>query len=122
MSDLLGLRYIATGVPIEQIDKNIKPGDVNFIARTKDAYVYEYPNALAARATASLRVARRFREDDHRGRVAGSRFSRGRAARGIADLPQANADQKPATARIVSYENTEVVIEAEAPRGAAGLC
>ena len=27
------------------------------------------------------------------------------------------ADQKPATARIVSYENTKVVIEAEAPRG-----
>jgi len=38
---LLGVRLIATGVPVEQIDKAIKPGDLNFVARTKDAYVYE---------------------------------------------------------------------------------
>jgi len=53
MSDLLGLRYIATGVPIEEIDKNIKPGDVNLIARTKDAYVYEY-RMRCARAVAAF--------------------------------------------------------------------
>jgi hypothetical protein len=45
-ADLFGLRLIATGVPVEQIDKSLKPGDLNFIARTKDAYVYENPRAL----------------------------------------------------------------------------
>ena len=40
------MRLIATGVPAEQIDKSLKPGDLNFIARTKDAYVYENPRAL----------------------------------------------------------------------------
>jgi hypothetical protein len=45
-ADLFGLRLIATGVPVEQIDKTLKPGDLDFIARTKDAYVYENPRAL----------------------------------------------------------------------------
>ena len=46
LADMLGLRFIATGVPIEQIDKALKPGDLRQIARTKDAYVYENPRAL----------------------------------------------------------------------------
>ena len=45
-ADLFGLRLIATGVPVEQIDKSLKPGDLNFVARTADAYVYENPRAL----------------------------------------------------------------------------
>jgi hypothetical protein len=46
MSDLLGLRYIASSVPIQQIDKRIQPGDLGLIARTPDAYIYENPRAL----------------------------------------------------------------------------
>lgn len=46
LADMLGLRFIATGVPVEQIDKTLKPGDLTQIARTKDAYVYENPRAL----------------------------------------------------------------------------
>jgi hypothetical protein len=45
-ADLFGLRLIATGVPVEQIDKTLKAGDLPLIARTKDAYVYERPGAL----------------------------------------------------------------------------
>jgi len=45
-ADLFGVRLIATGVPVEQIDKALKPGDLNFVARTADAYVYENPRAL----------------------------------------------------------------------------
>ena len=45
-ADLFGMRLIATGVPVEQIDKALKPGDLNFVARTKDAYIYENPRAL----------------------------------------------------------------------------
>ena len=46
LADMLGLRFIATGVPVEQIDKHLKPGDLKQIARTKDAFVYENPRAL----------------------------------------------------------------------------
>jgi hypothetical protein len=46
LADMLGLRFIATGVPAEHIDKTLKPGDLVRIARTADAYVYENPRAL----------------------------------------------------------------------------
>lgn len=46
LADLLGLRYIATGVPIERIDKKLQPGDLGLVIRTKDAYIYENPRAL----------------------------------------------------------------------------
>ncbi|HEV3397192.1 MAG TPA: hypothetical protein VG100_13680, partial [Xanthobacteraceae bacterium] len=45
-ADLVGLRVIATGVPVERIDASLKPGDLSFIARTADAYVYENPRAV----------------------------------------------------------------------------
>src|SRR5262249_3389220 len=40
MADLSGVRFIASGVPVEQIDRALAPGDLTFVARTKDAYVY----------------------------------------------------------------------------------
>jgi hypothetical protein len=46
LADMLGLRYIASPVPIEQVDKKLKPGDLVQIARTADAYVYENPRAF----------------------------------------------------------------------------
>jgi hypothetical protein len=46
MADLLGLRFIAVGVPIEQIDHKLKPGILKLIARTPEAYIYENPHAL----------------------------------------------------------------------------
>ena len=46
LADMLGLRYVATPVPVEQIDPKLKPGDLIQVARTKEAYVYENPRAL----------------------------------------------------------------------------
>jgi hypothetical protein len=46
LADLLGLRFIAIGVPIEQIDRRLKPGDLKLVARTSEAYIYENPRAL----------------------------------------------------------------------------
>ena len=45
-ADLLGVRFIASGVPAEQIDSSLQPGDLNLIARTPEAYLYENPRAL----------------------------------------------------------------------------
>jgi hypothetical protein len=45
-ADLIGLRWIASSVPIEQVDKNLRPGDLKFVARTDDAYIYENPRAM----------------------------------------------------------------------------
>jgi hypothetical protein len=45
-ADLFGLRFIAVGVPVEEIDPTLRPGDLTFVAHTKNAYVYENPRAL----------------------------------------------------------------------------
>ncbi len=45
LADLLGLRYIATSVPVQEIDHALQPGDLRFVTRTADAYVYENPRA-----------------------------------------------------------------------------
>ena len=117
MSDLLGLRYIATGVPIEQIDKKLNPGDVTFIARTKDAYVYEYPHALprVLLPTCAMRA-------DFAGMIASGRWPEVdfRETVLLEESPICHAralGQPAAQARILSYENARVAIEAEAPRG-----
>lgn len=46
LADMMGIRYIAIDEPIEHLDKQLKPGDVQLVAHTKDAYVYENPRAL----------------------------------------------------------------------------
>jgi hypothetical protein len=45
-ANILGLRYIATNVPIEQIDKKLQPGEMPLITRTREAMIYENRNAL----------------------------------------------------------------------------
>jgi hypothetical protein len=46
VADLFGVRFVATGVPVEEIDSSLKPGDLAFVGRTEHAYVYENPRAL----------------------------------------------------------------------------
>jgi hypothetical protein len=46
LADLLGLRYIATGVEVERIDHSLRPGDLDFVARTPSAYIYENRHAM----------------------------------------------------------------------------
>lgn len=46
LADMLGVRYIVSGVPIERIDKKLRTGDLRLIARTKEAFIYENQRAL----------------------------------------------------------------------------
>ncbi|MGL4975638.1 MAG: hypothetical protein ACRC56_10105, partial [Bosea sp. (in: a-proteobacteria)] len=46
LADLVGLRYIASSVPIGQVDKRLVAGDLKFVAFTKDGYIYENTRAL----------------------------------------------------------------------------
>ena len=115
VADLLGVRFIAAGVPVEQIDAALKPGDLNFIARTKDAYVYENPRALPrVMLLTDWRLAN-FEELLQNGwpdvdprrtvllKKAPVGFPGGAVVGG--------------SARLLRYANTEVVVEVEAPAG-----
>jgi hypothetical protein len=115
LADLFGLRFIATGVPIEQIDASLRPGDLNFIARTSQAYLYENPRALPrAMVLTDWRVA------DFAALTDGGWPDVDPARTVLLErepgLSRPSGDAK-ATARIVRYANTEVVVAVDAPAG-----
>jgi hypothetical protein len=117
-ADLLGVRFIATGVPVEQIDSSIRPGDLKFIAHTGEAYIYENPRALPrVMVLADWRVAD-FDEIIRTGwpnvdprRTVLLEHAPARSA------PAAAAGAGQGAARFLRYGNTEVIIEADAPAG-----
>jgi hypothetical protein len=122
LANLLGLRFIATGAPIESMDSRLKAGDLPLLARTTDGYIYENPQAFPRVLFATeARVAdfERMLADgvwpdaDLRTTVLLERVPQRQrpAADTAAALP------RPGSARIVSYHNTEVVLEADSPDG-----
>jgi Dolichyl-phosphate-mannose-protein mannosyltransferase len=119
MADLFGLRFIATGVPVEQIDNALRPGDLNFIARTGEAYVYENPRAFPRVLLATdWRVA----DFDALIRSGGWPAVDPRHTVLLTHAPPQfptpiAADLSEAKVSILSYRNTEVTIQADAPEG-----
>lgn len=116
LADLFGLRFIATGVPVERIDTSLKPGDLSLVARTADAYIYENPRALPRvmlvtdwRVADSAELIRSgWPEVDPRRTV----LLEQRPA--IAPAPSAPS---AGMARIVRYGHAEILVEVEAPAG-----
>ena len=115
MADMLGVRLVLSRYPLEQMDKGFKPGDLDFVGRTKDAYVWENPRALprVLFTTSALAV------DFDRMLTDGNwpEFDPRRTVL-LEDIKENESEpRQPGTARILSYHNTEVVIEAESPEG-----
>lgn len=123
LTDMLGLRFIATGVPAEQIDKKLKPGDLVQIARTPDAYIYENPRALPR-----VLLVTQAQKADFTAILDGGQWPVGFDPRTTVlldrDVAPAPAGSQPPQAgpaagsvRIVDYGTTEVTLAADAPRG-----
>ena len=117
LADLLGLRFIATGVPAEQIDKRLKPGDLTLLAKTADGYVYENPYALprVLFATAAVRA-------DVGSILKTGTWPMPREAMtstvALENLPPgADKARRPGSVRIAAYHNTVVLLEADSPDG-----
>jgi hypothetical protein len=113
-ADLLGVRFIATGVPVEQVDTSLKPGDLKLVARTDRAFIYENPRALPrVMLFTDWRLAdfddliRNGWPDADPARTVLLK----RAPAGIARV----SGGAPGSARIVRYANTEIVVEVTAP-------
>ena len=115
LADLLGLRYIASGAPIETVDKSLKPGDLELIARTAEGYIYENPRALPR-----VLFATTAQTADFEGMLRDGGWP---AADPATTVLLANAPPEPVTARrsgrvrISAYHNAEVVLEADSPDG-----
>jgi hypothetical protein len=115
LANLLGLRFIATGVPIEQIDAKLEPGELPLLARTSDGYIYENVDAFPRVLFAT--------------EAKGADFTR-MLADGVwpqADLrttvllerpPTAGSGgRRPGNVRIARYGNAEVTLETDSPDG-----
>jgi hypothetical protein len=118
MADLLGLRYIASSVPISNIDKRIQPGDLGLIARTPDAYIYENPRALPrALFVAEWRDAN-FDELIKTGEWPEFNPKRTVLLEQAPNLPLPTADDllraSNSTVRIRTYQNTVVELDVDA--------
>jgi hypothetical protein len=114
-ANLCGVRFIATGVPIERIDSKLHPGDLILIGRTKDAYIYENPRALPR-----VMVVHDYRLADFAALIRdGFPDVDPRRTVLLEHVPSITPGSPGAdgTARIVRYANTEVDIEADAPTG-----
>jgi hypothetical protein len=114
-ADLFGVRLIATGVPAEQIDKALKPGDLNFVARTKDAYVYENPRALPRVLLVGEWKVVKFDELTAGGWPPGVDPQKTVLLEKAPAKPPAH--EGSGTARLARYANTEVIVEVDVPSG-----
>jgi hypothetical protein len=117
LTDMLGLRFIATGVPVEAIDEALKPGDLVQIARTKDAYVYENPRALPR-----VLLVAQAQAADFDAILASGQWPAGFDPRRTVLLDEAPTAQtagpaQPGTVRIRNYGTTQVLLDVDAPQG-----
>lgn len=117
LADMLGLRLIVSGVPIETIDNKLKPGDLHLVARTPDAFIYENPRALPrVMFTANWRLA------DFDDLIENGQWPQFDPRKTV--LLDSEPNPKPGreplkgtdSAQIVSYENTRIEIDVFATR------
>jgi hypothetical protein len=143
LADMLGLRWIASGVALAEIDPRHTLRELPLVARTRDAFIYENPRALPR-----VLLVGEARAADFERLLADGRWPAGFDPRRtvlleageMALVPpalQAGAEggdvaaraapadvaairrpaSVPGTARIVAYRNTEVVLESESAAG-----
>ena len=117
LADMLGLRFIATGVPVEQIDKRLRPGDLVQIARTKHAYVYENPRALPRVLLVTEAQQADFDAILKTGEWPAGFDPRRTVLVDKAPPPLPTGPAQAGSVRIRNYGTTEVLLEADAPRG-----
>jgi hypothetical protein len=116
-ADLLGVRYIATGVPIESIDRSLNPGDVGFVARTNEGYVYENPRALPRVMVVPGWQLAEFGSIIRSGWPSVDPRRTVLLERPPASAPDTSPREPDGIAKIVSYGHTRVIVDVTAPTG-----
>ena len=114
LADLLGLRFIATSIPIEQIDHHLKAGDLTLITRTGDGYIYENPHAVDR-----VRFATRAQPADFARLLRDGQWPAVDLSSTVLleSAPPTEGPRRRGQVSIVSYQNTEVTLEVDSPDG-----
>ena len=113
LADLLGLRYIATSVPVDQIDKNLRPGDLMLVAKTDDGYIYENSRALPR----VLFAIQSLRGDFNALLNTGNWPDVDPETTVLLESEPVAAPRRPGRVRITGYHNTQVALDADSPDG-----
>ena len=113
IADLLGLRYIVSGVPIEKIDATVKSGDFTLLARTPDGYIYENPRALPRVLFATTAQQANFANLIASGGMPALNY----ASTVLLEAPTVAANRRPGTASLSTYTNTRIEIDTNSPDG-----
>ncbi|MDF2118303.1 hypothetical protein PY365_22260 [Roseiarcaceae bacterium H3SJ34-1] len=121
LADMLGIRYVASAVPIERVDKRLKPGDLILFARTRDAYVYENPRALPRVMFVPEFKLANFAELIDKGDWPAfdpkeTLLLEQEPPHAISPLSGSSDGQTAASASIVSFKNTIIEVDVSAPR------
>lgn len=112
MANLLGLRYIVTGVPIEVIDRQVDMSDITLLKRTQDAYIYENSKVFPRAYFAAGVVNADFDKMISTGQWPDADLRRNVILQDSAPVPAPLAVRS--YVRIVSYTNTDILIEVSA--------
>jgi hypothetical protein len=111
------VRYIASGVPIERIDRSLKPGDVVFVARTNEGYIYENPRALPRVMVVPDWQLADFDSIIRNGWPGIDPRRTVLLERPPASAPSTSPGEPDGVAKIVSYGHTRVIVDVTAPAG-----
>ncbi|MCZ8181919.1 MAG: hypothetical protein O9322_03035 [Beijerinckiaceae bacterium] len=115
LADLLGLRWIVTGVPIERIDPSLAQAPPSPVARTKDGFIYE--NASALPRVMVVPEARPLDQDRliRTGEWPSTDFQKVVYVEPVAETLPRNGPG--GTARLTRYGHTMIDVAVEAPGG-----
>ena len=114
LANLLGLRFIVTGDPIETIDRSLTATTFPEIARTPDARIYENPAALPRVLFATEARQADFRRILSTGDWPVTTFEQTVL---LETAIPANEPRRRGNIAIRSYRNTEVVLDVSSPDG-----
>lgn len=116
-ADMLGLHYVVSAVPLERVDRALRPGDLTLLARTRDGFIYENPRALPRAMFVDSAAIADFEDLLERGLPAGFDPRRQvlleRLPDGISLSPHSAAETSRAQVSLTRYANTEIVVEIE---------
>ncbi|MEQ1647568.1 MAG: hypothetical protein ABL898_03190 [Hyphomicrobiaceae bacterium] len=116
--DMLGLRYVAAGQPLEKVDPKLKAGDWTLVAKTDEAWIYENPHALPR-----VLFVQHALGADFIGLLKTGTWPDGfdPKATVLLEMPMVPVRSGTSTgtgqARIVRYRNTDVSVEVESTGG-----
>jgi hypothetical protein len=113
LADMLGLRFVATGVPIDQIDKRLQANDLPLVARTNHGYIYENTRTLPRVMFASAAQQADFEALLN----SGDWPDVNPETTVLLESPPPAGQRRSGTSAIRAYGNTEIVIDVDSPDG-----